>query len=167
MLTVERVSRVERQCRLCRLALAVMAIGLVAVLLVGSGANDVHGKLEVLDEVRAKRFVAVDEGGREFMIVGDSFTMPGMIPPSPKNAKAITLLGNDGKSAICICPDWYGGAAVFLSGTFGIVNVMAGADAVGLRIIRGPEEGIWVQATERRVGINVVDKDGKTLFATP
>jgi hypothetical protein len=59
MTTDQRLARLERQCRLLKAGFALTAITLVTVLLVGAGQDQEKGK--VLEEVRAKKFVLVDE----------------------------------------------------------------------------------------------------------
>jgi hypothetical protein len=63
MTTDQRLARLERQCRLFKAGFALTAITLVTVLLVGAGQEQEKGK--VLDQVRTREFILVDEKGKE------------------------------------------------------------------------------------------------------
>jgi hypothetical protein len=61
MTTDQRLARVERQNAQMKVALAGMAVVLAVVLLVAAGQD--QDKPKVLEEVRAKKFVLVDNAG--------------------------------------------------------------------------------------------------------
>jgi len=59
MTTDQRLARLERQCRLFKAGFALVTVALAVVLLIGAGQD--QDKTKVLEEVRARRFLLVDE----------------------------------------------------------------------------------------------------------
>jgi hypothetical protein len=118
---IERLERLEREVRWWRLG-AVVAGGLLGlVALVGAT------KPPVADEVRAKRFVLVDEAGREHARLG--MGLVGVVEP---HLEPELCLGDKEKSGTCVYP--YGLST--RASNNGFVNL----NPIGLRMALGNVE---------------------------
>jgi hypothetical protein len=115
-----RVDRLERETRMWRIA-AVAAIAVFGLL----GAGKASGPIP--DEVRAKRFVLVDETGREHARLG--FGVVGAFKP---HLEPELCLGDREKSGTCVYP--YGLST--RASNNGFVNL----NPIGLRITLGSTE---------------------------
>jgi len=78
MITDQRLSRLERQNARLKVVVAGMAVVLAVVFLVAAGKYEDQDKPGVRKEVRAKRFVVVDEEGRNRGLIAVKKGSPGI-----------------------------------------------------------------------------------------
>lgn len=109
MTTIEsRLAAVERQLRFHRLVIAGLLVGLVA--LVGYGATE-----GVPAEIRARNFVAVDEGGTPRAVMG-----------ALGAGGAFLIFNKERKAIVSVNPDANGGGKITLSNNLGVEGVTLG-----------------------------------------
>jgi hypothetical protein len=108
MTTEERVKRLEREVRWTRVGGAVTAVALACVVLVGAGQE--QDKPEVLDEVRARSFMLVDEAGSSRAVL-KTFDGGTSLVLRAKDGKNSVYLGTENGAAKLSLYD--GGTRVF------------------------------------------------------
>ena len=89
MTTEQRFKRLERENVRMKATVAGMTVVLAVVLLVGAGPN--QDKTNVLEEVRAKRFVVINEAGEIRGSLSDTMRGPKLVLMDLKGKKRVAL----------------------------------------------------------------------------
>jgi len=90
MTTEERLARVERQCMMFKAGFALVTVALAVVLLIGASQD--QDKTKVLEEVRAKRFVLLDEAGKDRGGLATTKDGPGLVLWNENGKPSVNLI---------------------------------------------------------------------------
>jgi hypothetical protein len=165
MTTDQRLERLERQNWWMKVAVASMAVVLAVVFLIAAGQDEEKDKPKVLEEVRAKRFVAVDESGRETVVIGS--LCPPWVPELDREKgveklDGIHVNGRDPRNSIRILADAPEGPEISLKGTRGNIGLVVDDSCASVTARAGDGAAVSLDADHLVGHVTVWSNDGRT-----